>query len=305
MRAVELVRRARQPVATVGAHVQAQVGSGVHRVHVEASADGPGPRRDPRHVDDGPDRVGRGADGDEAGAVRQEPVEGVVVECPGPPHGNGVHAEPALRGGPTPRIHVGAVVEAGDQQPVARREAAGECRGETEGQRGHVRAEGDLPGRRSEEVAGGVPEVLDEAVRLAARGEVPSRVGVPLQQNLAHRVGDAGRDLRPSRTVEVGDREAGYGSREGGHVRADGLDRPQPVARGDPTRGHAGVSRAGRSARRRGWRAPPRRTSRGSRGRPDGRAPRAPRRRRAPGRDAGRRGRSRRPGRGHPRPRPP
>ena len=137
--------------------------------------------------------------------------------------GDGLHAEAPLPGELAPGIGVRVVVELGHHDLVARLPAAAERPAEVERERRHVGAEGDLGRLAAEEVRERAARGLEQGVGLGARRVRPVRVGVVVEQVVAHRVGDRARDLGAAGAVEVGDRQAVVASLEGGEARADGL----------------------------------------------------------------------------------
>jgi hypothetical protein len=77
--------------------------------------------------------------------------------------------------------------EAGDDDFVARPQAAGQGAGEREGERGHVLAEDDLVGRgRAQEIGHGGMGFVEDLVRINRCLKCPAMVGVGIQQIIHH-----------------------------------------------------------------------------------------------------------------------
>ncbi len=129
-----------------------------------------------------------------------------------------------LAGEPAPRIDVGVVIELGHDDLVAGGPAPAERAPEVERQRRHVGAERDLLGPAAEQVGERRARGVERGVGLDARREGPVRVGVVVEQVVAHRVHHRARHLRAAGAVEVGDGRAAVAALEGGELRADLVD---------------------------------------------------------------------------------
>ncbi len=122
MRPEELVRRAGQEVRLDGLHVDRTVRREMDRVDERPRADGMRPANDLGDRVDRPDRVRGPAEGNEARPWAERRVEDrarrdvVVADV------DDAHRRPPVGGHEQPRIHVGLVIERGDDDLVPRPE---------------------------------------------------------------------------------------------------------------------------------------------------------------------------------------
>jgi hypothetical protein len=200
--------------------VIARTGGEVHAVDEQQRAgvvDGGGDRRQVRA---GAEEVRGPGDGDQPGAAGEQPRHVVRRQL----GGGGVEVRPADgRAGRRRGVHPGAdvrvVVQAGDDDLVARAPVLGERAGEVVGELGHAAAEDDAAGVGGEQVGDGGAGGEDDAVRAAlGRGDGAS-VGDRGAEGGGDGVRHDVRRLRAARAVEV--RGA---LRQGREVRADGGD---------------------------------------------------------------------------------
>jgi hypothetical protein len=131
---------------------------GVHCVNGDEGSGVVGAVGDSGNVVDGADGDGGKPDGDESGPGGDLLFQVVGVEG----EGLGVDPDPAylcspLGCGYRPGVHVGAVVELGDDDLGILVPLEGEGAGDREGERGHVSPEGDLTGGGAQEVRRGAP----------------------------------------------------------------------------------------------------------------------------------------------------
>src|ERR1019366_7079657 len=87
-----------------------------------------------------------------------------------------------------PGRDVGVVIEAGDQQLVARLQVASNSAAKREGQRRHVGAENDFVGRAVKKVGHGLMCLLYDQFAALAGKKRTAEVGVPLRQVFRNRV---------------------------------------------------------------------------------------------------------------------
>ena len=225
VRPVELVGGASQEVAAEGAHVHDRVGRVVHGVHEDERTVAVRQLHRGRNVVDRAEGVRGGADGEEPGPRSEGVRKAVEVErARGGIHRHRADGQAALPLQGAPGIHVGVVVELGDDDLVPFAPAPAEGARQVEGQRRHVRAEGDLARRRVQEIGQRRARRGESRVGLEARGVAPVGVGVVVEQIVGHGIDHLARDLGPTRPVEIGDREPGVLALEGGEAAADRVD---------------------------------------------------------------------------------
>ena len=175
---------------------------GVHEcqgIGLVGHGDGPG------DVVDRPQGVGRSADGQELGPVlAQGAFEIIPVELTGLGNHPGLaNEDPPLFLERSPGVDVGVMIQLGDDDGITRAEPPADRPADPKGQRGHVRAEGDLVGRGSHEIGQHLPCLGQRQVGLRARGEGPVRVRVVMEQVIGHRLDDHPRNLGSTRAVEI------------------------------------------------------------------------------------------------------
>jgi hypothetical protein len=205
MRTAELVRRADQHVGVDLADVDRLVRRVVDGVYPGERARVVRELANPPGVGDRADRVGGPGERDHLGARPElvlqviEVKRGVVVELHLPDYQVAVVRD--LQPGRDARV----VVEAGDEDLVARAERAGGGPGQREVQRGHVQPEDHLAGLAAEEpgrLALGLFEDLPDA---DARGVAGAQVGAGLAEGERDRVAHLVGHLRAARGVEKGE----------------------------------------------------------------------------------------------------
>ena len=205
VRAAELVRRADQHVGIDRTDVDRLVRGVVDGVH---PGERPGRVSELAHtagVGDRADRVGRPGERDHLGprpelALQVTEVQGGVVVQPDVPH-HEVTIVCDLQPGRDARV----VVEARDQDLVARAERAGGGPGQREVERGHVRSEDHLGGLAAEEpgrLALGLGQDLPDA---DARGVARAQVGAGFPERERDRVADLVGNLGAAGGVEEGE----------------------------------------------------------------------------------------------------
>ena len=230
VRPEELVGRAEEDVGAERGHVDGGVRGEVHPVdHAQRPLETPGAAPAPGRVDGrgdrrdrrtGPDEVGRPRDRDDPRALGEHRGDVVDAELGrrrvevDPPHRR---ARPLRREHPGTDVRV--VVEAGDDDLVARPPGRGEGVRQVDGQRRHAPPEHDPAGVGAEQVghrpAGRDDDVVREALRRREAAAVRDRRG----QRRRHGLRDLEGDLRAARPVEV--RVAGRQGREAGAERGD------------------------------------------------------------------------------------
>ena len=219
MRAAELVRRADQHVGLDVADVDRLVRGVVDGVHPGERA---GLVREPAHaagVGDRADRVGGPGERDHLGArpelaLQVPDVEGgVVTQLDVPDHEVPVVRD--LQPGGDPRV----VVQAGDEDLVARAERARRGPGQREVERGHVGPEDHLAGLAAEEAGRPDLGLLEDLPDADARGVARAQVGAGLPERERDRVPHLVRDLSAARGVE--ERETLPQRRKAGPDRVD------------------------------------------------------------------------------------
>ena len=181
------------------------MGRPVHAVDVGERAGCVSLAGDGGHVGPSTEDIARRRHRHEPGAVRQQVVVLSNRQLTGPQ----VHLRPpygdagALRG-LNPRPNVRIVVEAGDDDLVSRRPAGRQGPRQPVGEGRHVRPE-DHPGPIApDEVGDGLAAFVGDGPGPLARRECPAAVGETGGISTRDRLDDAGRQLRPSRTVKVG-----------------------------------------------------------------------------------------------------
>jgi len=219
VRPAELVRRADQHVGIDAADVDRLVRRVVDGVHPGQRA---GLVRELAYaagVGDRADRVGGPGERDYLGArpelaLQVPDVEGrVVVQLDVPDHEVPVVRD--LQPGSDPRV----VVQAGDEDLVARAERARSGPGQREVERGHVGPEDHLAGLAAEEPGRLALGLLEDLPDADARGIARAQVGAGLPERERDRVTHLVRDLRAARGVE--ERETLPQRREAGPDRVD------------------------------------------------------------------------------------
>ena len=202
MRPEELVRRAEEDVDVPGCDVGG---------HVRRGVDGVGPREspcavrqldDPPHVCEGSHRVGRDREGDDAGTVGELPFEVGEIDVAVVGDVGEADDEAEVVCQLQPGCDVAVVVEARDDDLVARLPPARRGAGERKRQRGHVRAECHLLRRAAEEAAGGGACRVHDRDGPRTRLERPADVRVGLAQVRRDGVDHLVRHLRAARPVE-------------------------------------------------------------------------------------------------------
>ena len=177
----------------------------VDGVDVDAGAVGVREPRDRRHVGAGADDVARGGEGDPAGALGELVGDGVRLELEALAMGvyDAQRRARALRR-ELPRADVRVLVQAGDEELVARPEAARDRSCEAERQRRHARAEDDSLRVGAEERSDRRTGVVGHRPRTARGGERPAVVGERAGAEVLADGGDRGVDgLRPAGCVEA------------------------------------------------------------------------------------------------------
>jgi hypothetical protein len=178
VRAEPLVGRARQRVSAERRDVERAVRRGVHGVEEDARAGRVGGGDDAREVGDGADRVARGGHGHPPRALREHDLDGRGRQLERAGLGLGVADRRARAlGGEPPRLDVGVVVQARDDELVAGLQRAPGGGREAHRERGHRRSEDDAAGVGAEEAADGRARLVDELVGGQGRGEGPAVVG--------------------------------------------------------------------------------------------------------------------------------
>jgi hypothetical protein len=219
MGAAELVRRADQHVGVDMTDVDRLVRGVVDRVHPGQRA---GRVRELAHaagVGDRPDRVGGPGERDYLGprpelAFQVLEVQGRIVVQLDVPH----HQITVVRD-LQPGRDAGVVVEARDQDLVARAEHAGRGPGQREIERGHIRPEDHLAGLATQEPGGLALGLLEDLPDSDARGVARAQVGAGLPERQRHRVAYFVGDLGAAGGVE--ERETLPQRRETGPDRVD------------------------------------------------------------------------------------
>jgi hypothetical protein len=205
MRAAELVRRADQDVGADVPDVNRLVRRVVHRVHPRER---PGLVRelaDPAGVGDRTDRIGGPGERDHLGAWPELALEvrevqaRVVVKLDVPDH------QIAVVGDLQPRRDARVVVEARDEDLVARAELAGGGPGQREVERGHVGPEDHLTRLAAEEPGRVAFRLLQDLPDTQARGVPRAQVGAGLPERERDRVADLVGHLRAARGIEEGE----------------------------------------------------------------------------------------------------
>jgi hypothetical protein len=205
MRAAELVGRADQHVGLDVADVDRLVRRVVHGVHPRER---PGLMRERAHaagVGDRADRIGGPGERDHLGARSElalqviEVQRRVVVQFDVPDHEVAVVRD--LQPGRDPRV----MIEAGDEDLVARAERAGGGPGQREVERGHVGPEDHLAGLAAEEPRRLALGLLEDLPDADAGGVARAQVGAGLPERARDRVADLVGDLRAARGVEEGE----------------------------------------------------------------------------------------------------
>jgi hypothetical protein len=167
--------------------------------------------RQPRgghNVSHGAERIRRGADRKQPRPGRERLFErGPIQLTRGRAERHGLHHQTCVTRNLPPRIHVRVVIELGDDDLVAFAPAPRQRPRQMERQGRHVGAEGDLVGRRVEKVGERGARSRNQRIGFDAGRIGPVRVGVVVQQVLAHRVSDRRGHLGASRPVEIGNRE--------------------------------------------------------------------------------------------------
>ncbi len=206
VRPVELVGGAGEEVAVEASHVGRNVRRRMDGVHEEERARGAGEGGGAGQIVDGPERVRRRAEGEEARARPDGALEISRVERPRlGPHRDEAHRHAALSLEGPPGVDVGVMVELRHDDLVPGSPPAAEGPREMERERRHVRAESDLVGRSLDEVRQRQTGGGDRLVGLLARRVEPVRVGVVAEEVFVHGRDDGPRDLRASRPVEIRD----------------------------------------------------------------------------------------------------
>ena len=167
-------------------------------------------------VGDRADRVRGEREGDDARSVGELPLEVVEVEAAVLVDVDEPHDEALVVRELEPRRDVGVVVEARDEDLVARLELAPGRAREREVERRHVRAEDDLLFARAEEARRRRAGVVEEHLRPAARLVRAADVRVRLAQVAGDGVDDRVGDLRAAGAVE--EDEVALQRREPGRV---------------------------------------------------------------------------------------
>ncbi len=120
-----------------------------------------------------------------------------------------------------PGRDVRMMVQLRDHDFVARSVAAAERAREVEGERGHVRAEGDLVRRGIQKIRQRRASRIDDGVRFLARRISPMGIRIVMQQIIAHRCDHDPRHLRAAGAIEVGHRMTVVNARESGEMLSD------------------------------------------------------------------------------------
>jgi hypothetical protein len=226
VRAVELVGRADEDVAIDRAHVHELVRREVHRIDVAERAGRVGKASRRGDVADRPERVRCGANRQQPRARRERRLECSPLELPcRHVERNRTDDESRVARHLPPRVDIRVVIELGDDDLVARLPGAGQGARQVEGERGHVGAKGNLVGRRAEEVAEGGARRGEHRVGFFAGRVRPVRVGVVVQEVVAHGVGNRRRHLRAAGAIEVGHRQTVVGALHGRKQRPNRLNR--------------------------------------------------------------------------------
>ena len=210
VRPIKLVRRARQEVAAPFVHVDELVRREVHGIDKRersASRAMATARATslivPSALDAAPIASSRVA------VVGQAAVQVVPVELAG------FRDHPDLKDGDTPLalerppwIDVGVMVQLGDDDRIAGPEPPPKGPCQVKRQRRHVEPEGDLGGRRVEEVGHGLPRMESAASVSALVGKAPVRVRIVVNQIIGHGLDHDAREpvSRPARRSRRHDR---------------------------------------------------------------------------------------------------
>ena len=223
MRPEEFVGGAGDDVGAYRVAVHGDVRGRVHGVDGDDGAHPVGPLGDGCHVVYGTDRVRGQADGHEPGLLVDVPFEVLVVEG----EGFGIYADPAhhrpvLPGSDEPGVHVGAVVELGDDDLRALVPFSGEGAGDGEGQGGHVGPEGYLVGCGAEKVCRGLAGIGQDLLRLRARRKDAMEVSPAALHVAGDRVDGLPGHLRAAWSVEVDYTAAIVGTFQRRELLADG-----------------------------------------------------------------------------------
>ena len=145
VRPVELVGATRQEVAADSLDVDRRVRREMNGVDEQHGADRVGDRSRALEIVDGADGIGRAAQGDESRLPAGELLEMRVVDLRRlADHSRASQNDSAIDFQRPPRGDVPVVIELGHDHFIARLPCPPKRATEVEGQRGHVRAEGDL-----------------------------------------------------------------------------------------------------------------------------------------------------------------
>ena len=208
VRREELVRAGHQEVGLQGRDVDRQVRRGVHGIDVGDRADGVRRLDHAADVGDRSERVRGEPDGDDLRPRRQDVVEAIEVERGSvlgelePPDGRA-----AILGDRQPRRDVGVMVEPRDHDLVPGVQVAAERAAHREGERRHVRPEGDLVGSWAPTKSAPAAWASSRMrIGLDGRREGAAVVGVAALEVGGDGVDALARHLRAAGSVEVRDR---------------------------------------------------------------------------------------------------
>ncbi len=141
----------------------------------------------------------------QAGLVAEQSGKGRLLHLPRfPVEGQETHDQPLVLCQLQPGRDVALVVHAGEDDLVARHEAATERARHMIGQRRHVGADDDFPGRgRPQEIGHRLMGVVHDLLRGERRGEKAAEIGIGGKQAVRYGVGHGTRHLRAGRIIQI------------------------------------------------------------------------------------------------------